>query len=869
MCERMRWLVQILVVGITACFIQTQSFAVEFRSASGYAVGSSPQSVVVGDFNGDGKMDLAVLNTVSNNVSILLGNGDGTFQAAKNFDAGSNPSGIFLGDFNGDGKLDLGVFMSGNASNAVSGEVRILLGNGDGTFQALAVTTLTASAVTLAPGDFNGDKKADLILGNVDPNSKAVTLQLLLGNGDGTFQAAQRVPSNGLQSPNFAIADFDKDGKLDLAVNETGGVLVLPGHGDGTFGPGANATPLTIGTVSNFWVADVNGDGDLDLIVDSRLTSCGGTEIHFCSTAQKVGVFLGAGNGSFASEQVFASVGSFLTIGGLINSIAIGDFNGDGRLDIVYRQKSGTGFELSVRLGKGDGTFAPSILMADPGPVAAAQDLNGDKLTDLLVVDPSNSNVDVLLNDSPTSGADIGIVSSGASPEPVGVGQNLTYTADILNEGPHDATGVILKDSLPASVSFVSATASQGSCSQSGQVVSCAIDGLPDAGDVRVTIVVTPTVSGTTNNTMEVSATEPDLALANNSSTQTNTVLPVYTLTVTESGNAPGSVSTSNISPKNSGDGSVDCGSTCSAKFLSGTQVTLSAGVDLGNFFTGWGGACTGNDSCTVTMSRDQTVNANFVKGNILSVTLAGQGAGVVEDQSAAIFICTSTNGDCSPSLLPGSTISIQAIPSGNSIFGGWSGACTGTNPTVCSVTMNGNETVTANFNPPPDFTVNPSTTSLSVKRGGEVSEALTFPAQGGFSAAIALKCSVAGTTPTPTCGISPNIVTPGNSATLTVNTAGISAALAPQLLGQTANVYAASLPFGGLVLFLLTAGADKKRRRTWFLCVALLTATILPVACGGGSRTPPPPVAQNYTVTVTATSGATQHSTNINVTVN
>src|ERR1700739_2498692 len=102
MCERMRWLVQILVVGITACFIQTQSFAVEFRSASGYAVGSSPQSVVVGDFNGDGKMDLAVLNTVSNNVSILLGNGDGTFQAAKNFDAGSNPSGIFLGDFNGD-----------------------------------------------------------------------------------------------------------------------------------------------------------------------------------------------------------------------------------------------------------------------------------------------------------------------------------------------------------------------------------------------------------------------------------------------------------------------------------------------------------------------------------------------------------------------------------------------------------------------------------------------------------------------------------------------------------------------------------------------------------------------------------------------
>src|SRR6185437_29182 len=111
MSGRMRWFTQILPLGIALCSIQTQSFAVEFLPATGYAVGSSPQSVVVGDFNGDGKVDLAVLNTGSNNVSILLGNGDGTFQAAKNFDAGDNPSGIFVRDFNGDGKLDLAVFM--------------------------------------------------------------------------------------------------------------------------------------------------------------------------------------------------------------------------------------------------------------------------------------------------------------------------------------------------------------------------------------------------------------------------------------------------------------------------------------------------------------------------------------------------------------------------------------------------------------------------------------------------------------------------------------------------------------------------------------------------------------------------------------
>jgi uncharacterized repeat protein (TIGR01451 family) len=864
MSERMHWLTRVLVVGIMVYGIPMRSFAVEFRSATGYAVGSSPQSVVVGDFNGDGKLDLAVLNTGSNNVSILLGNGDGTFQAAKNFDAGDNPFGIFLADFNGDGKLDLAVFMPGNASNSVSGEVRILLGNGDGTFQPPVVTTLAASAVALAPGDFNGDKKADLILGNVDPNSKAVTLQLLLGKGDGTFQAAQAVPSDGLQSPEFAIADFDKDGKLDLAVNGTGGVLVLQGHGDGTFGPGANVTPLAIGTVSNFWAADVNGDGNVDLLVDSRLTSCGGTIIHFCSTTQKMGVLLGAGNGTFATEQVFASTSNFATLSRLIISIAIGDFNGDGKLDIVYRQKSGTGFKLGVLLGKGDGTFATSIVMTDPGPVATGQDLNADKLTDLVVVDPSNGNVEVLLNDSPTSGTDLGIISASASPEPVGVGTSLTYSADVLNEGPQNATGVAFTDTLPSNVAFVSATASQGSCSQAKLVVTCNLGALADTDDVQVTIVVTPNTAGTIMNTMDVTGTETDSAMGNNDATQNNTVIPVYTLTVTKSGNGSGT-----ITSDQGLNGAIACGSTCSATFLTGTVVNVNTSPDPGSLFQSWGGACSGTPNtqgCSLTMDANKSASAAFVLGITLNVTITGGGTGSVTSSDGSIS-CSDTGGTCSSLSLPGTSVSLTATPSGNSVFNSWSGACTSMNPNSCSITLNSNQTVTANITPPPDFKVSPATTSLSVKRGGEVSEALTFPAQGGFSAAIALKCSVTGNAPMPTCGISPNSVTPGNSATLTINTAGLSATLGPQLLGQTTNVYAASLPFGGLVLLLLTAGFDKKRCRTWFLCVALLTVAILPAACGGGSNTPPP--VQNYTVTVTATSGAILHSTNINVTVN
>jgi len=167
-----------------------------------------------------------------------------------------------------------------------------------------------------------------------------------------------------------------------------------------------------------------------------------------------------------------------------------------------------------------------------------------------------------------------------------------------------------------------------------------------------------------------------------------------------------------------------------------------------------------------------------------------------------------------------------------------------------------------------PDFTLSPAAASLNVKRGAQASETLTFAAQGGFSGSIVLTCSVSGPLPGLACGVSPNSVTPGGSATLTVNAAGISAALAPQSLNMTTGLRAALPPIGifGFVLAL----SDRKRRRLWMLCLLLIVATILPVACGGGSSNwPPRPLAQSYIVTVTATSGTLQHSTAIAVSVN
>ncbi|PYT87099.1 MAG: hypothetical protein DMG36_25700 [Acidobacteria bacterium] len=182
-------------------------------------------------------------------------------------------------------------------------------------------------------------------------------------------------------------------------------------------------------------------------------------------------------------------------------------------------------------------------------------------------------------------------------------------------------------------------------------------------------------------------------------------------------------------------------------------------------------------------------------------------------------------------------------------------------------MTLNSNMNVTAKFSLLPDFSVSPAAMSLTMKHDGQVSDTLTFPAQGGFSGSIALACSVSGPPPMPACGISPNSVSPGSNATLTVNAASLSAALTPQFFNTTTRLHATLLPIGivGFVLVLF----DRKRRRVWTLCLLLIVTTILPVACGGGSSNPPPPVAQNYTVTVTATSATLQHSTTISVTVN
>ena len=761
-----------------------KSGAVDFAPPEPYPVGTSPSGVVVGDFNGDGKPDLAVANSGSANVSVLLGNGDGTFQTAVNFDAGLSPGSVAVGDFNGDGKLDLALFQAGNASNATAGAISILLGNGDGRFQTPKNTGLTEFSSVMAVADFNLDQKSDLAVSSVDSSTgtAVVTLSVFLGKGDGTFLPAKQTPVPNPSGGALASADFNRDSKPDVAVVTSTGILILLGKGDGTFLQRATVAVADRFTPDSVQTADLNLDGSLDLVVWSSQTVGGPPCPEFChfSTTQHLSSLFSNGDGSFQGEHIIATASSerlVFSTGASIAEVAVGDFNGDGKVDVAYRRITifTRSASLEIVLGKGNGSFSSPAVMSDLGPGLVAENLNADKLADLVAVRSSND-VAVLLNTSPTSGADLGIIQSGASPDPSAAGDNLTYSASVLNEGPQEATGVKFADTLPNGVNFVSATTTQGSCVQSHGIVSCTLGSLASAFDTHVTILVTPTAAGTITNSMNVSANESDLALANNSATQITTVVPTFTLTVVKTGNGSGTIQSNST---------IDCGTTCSATFLSGTLVSLSA------------------------------------------------------------------------------------VPSASSTFSNWSGACTGTDPNGCSVTLNSDQSVTATFNTPPDFTLTPAAMSLTMKRGGQVSDVLTFPAQGGFSGSIALACSVSGPSPMPTCGISPASVTPGTNATLTVNASALTAALTPPTFERAGMLSAALLPLG-LFGCVLATGFDKKRRRHWALCFLILVATILPAGCSSGSSTPiKGPPTQNYKVTVTATSGTLQHSTAVSVTVN
>ena len=371
----------ILIAGITSP-AQAQTYPVAFPVPTTFALdaippGYSPDGVAVGDFNGDGKLD--VVNVSGNvgcgggTIDVILGNGDSTFQVPIRTPFGGCGYTIYavaVGDFNGDHLLDVAAWGADPSGNRV---VFIFLGNGTGslTYSASYAAPISGNSnpgpSSVVASDVSGDGKLDLVA--LTPNNG---VYVFLGNGDGTFQTPTNYPLTTTSAPAsaVAVADLSGDGKPDLAINVDSGLGVLLNNGNGTFaaavyyaGPGGTSNP-------GIAIGDVNGDKKPDVIVTNYTGS--------------VAVFLNSGTGTFTLNGTVGAI----KLG--THFVALADINGDKKLDIVVADDNG---EIWIFYGKGNGTFT-----SGPGyPLQASSvpygmilaDFNGDGALDILEQDAS------------------------------------------------------------------------------------------------------------------------------------------------------------------------------------------------------------------------------------------------------------------------------------------------------------------------------------------------------------------------------------------------------------------------------------------------------------------------------------------------
>jgi FG-GAP-like repeat len=539
----------------------------DYNTLNQYTENASPaySNIVVADFNGDGKLDVAVFNT------LLAGNGDGTLQGNEVSPILSG-SGL-TGDFNKDGHPDLALFVASNSASAA--QLEILLNDGKGNFSLantyqIPVAQLTADALsaavdlngdgevdltgytyghsasafvllgngdgsfgppTTAPGgrgsafaDLNGDHKLDVIVPSPDGS-----ISVFLNNGDGTFAAPVGYfagppyfsPGIGLPN-NVVVGDFNKDGKMDVAVGAQGlGIAVLLGNGDGTLQP---ATFVSTGLDQSVppipIIADVNGDGNADLIVSGTVTPSSGV------TQDAFQVLLGKGDGSFTGLTPVTGTESI--------PLQVADFNGDVKVDILGGIKAGL---LALFLGNGDGTFSAPIPLL-PG-TALIGDFNGDGQPDLAILGPN-----VFLFNTTVPGFQIS--ASALSPTAIASGGSATSTITLSPVGGFSGAVALTCSGLPAGASCGFAPASVANASGTSALTITTTAATP-ASTYTVNVIGT-SGSGTHQVSLTVNVTAPvapDFSMTAGSG-GTATVAPgqtaTYALSLTPSGGFGGSV---------------------------------------------------------------------------------------------------------------------------------------------------------------------------------------------------------------------------------------------------------------------------------------------------------------------------------------
>ncbi|HEU4594438.1 MAG TPA: FG-GAP-like repeat-containing protein [Pyrinomonadaceae bacterium] len=589
-------------------------------AGSPFATGDAPSAVAVGDFDLDGHADLAVTNQgTGDDISILPGNGDGTFGAAINVPlaAGANPAAITVADFNNDGFPDLATANSG-ASNTT-----VLLNDGSGASFASQDFTTGTNPLSIVAGDWDGDGDTDLAVANFDDD----TLNTLKSDGTGVFPTITTF-ATGDGPRALAVADFNLDGHLDLAIAQQNGQTVPVSLNDG-----AATFPIAAGTATggppvSIAVADFNLDGFPDAVTAN-------------STAQNVTILLGNGGATFASASNFPVAG-----GSSVNAVAAGDFNHDNRPDVAVVNGSG----VSVLLGNGAGALGTaSVVGAVTGSPATlvSGDFDEDTRPDFASVNPTADSAPVLLSGCGLAAGSALVVNS----------------ANDVDDGSCDATHCSLREAINASNALAGTDSISFNIAGAGPHTISPATPLPAITDPAV-------IDGTTEPDFAVGA--PVVELAGNLgaagsgglvvSADGSTVRGLVINRFDDTGlvlNSDGNTVTGNFIGTDT-TGTLDLGNGAHGIYLNGSNSNQIGGATVAerNVISGNGGEG---------IRAEFASSNNLIRGNHIGTNAAGtaalgnSGHGVIFDASGA----GATNND-----IGGSSSSHRNVISGNGQHG-------------------------------------------------------------------------------------------------------------------------------------------------------------------------------------------------------
>ncbi len=568
-----------------------------------------PLGSAVGDFNSDGKLDLAVAEYYGHTVAVLIGVGDGTFAPAVQYPVGQYPAAVVAGDVNNDGKIDLAV-ASGFTDNA-----SVLLGNGDGTFAAAVGYAAGDTPVALALGDFNNDANLDLVVVNSSSND----VSILLGNGDGSFQAAVN-KATGTNPRSVAVSDFNADGNADLVVaNGSGGVLIFLGAGSGSF-PAGVSYPAGTNTTS-VAVGDLNGDGKPDLAVTN-------------ASAGTVSTLRNNGDGTFQSP-----VSHSLSYGA--DFVVIDDINGDRNPDLVVGNTVAPGIfftAVAMLLGNGDGTF-PAPIYEDVVSYTdriTVGDFNADGRADLVLSGGFTSTIQVL----PGGCSDLTIAKTHTGD--FIPGNSYDYAITVTNSGNGSTRGTVtVTDTIPAGLTATAMSGLGWTCDL--PTTTCTRTTALAAGAAYPQITLTVSVSYSAPPTVTNIATVAgggDHNGANNTASDPTTIIrePDFTITKTHTGTfAQGETGRTYIIVVGNGGTAATSGlaTVTDALPASLTPTALSG--------TGWtcnlgSRTCTRSDALDVNMTYPPitlTVNVSSDAPSTVTNVATASGGGTLVDRSA------------------------------------------------------------------------------------------------------------------------------------------------------------------------------------------------------------------------------------------